>query len=247
VNKPSFKAPPSAFADGGAAVSPTLFKASFGNHRQPEIWSRAFEIARFFRTLLAVSALLHVVTIGLAIALAFRPADVIFIDKVGNATFIPKAESAPSPVDYEAEAFSQTWARDFLSLDAVTAQDDFARALSVMHPELQTKLRAEFVDSGMLDKIRNAFVRSAVKIEKTEVTSKSTDRFSVTIGGTRTLMAMGSSGRTLNERFQLELVLAVVPRSRRTPNGLLVRHLGGHINDKALATEPPSQTGEAPK
>ncbi|MCC6812305.1 MAG: hypothetical protein IT381_33090 [Deltaproteobacteria bacterium] len=199
---------------------------------QPEVWTRAFKIAKITGVLLALSLGLNALLTGLAVALAFRPADVVVVDKLGQASFVPAAAKVGAdPVEVEAEAFARQWVRDFMSLDAVTAKDDLARALSATHPELQKRLRAQLIDSGAIDKIRAAFVHSSVKFDDVRVARAADDRFSVTVTGARTLTAMGATNRTFAENFSLELVLVHTERTRQSPNGLLVRYAGGSFGD----------------
>lgn len=200
--------------------------------KQPEVWTRAFGIAKMTGVLLALSLVLNLALVGLAVALAFRPADVIVVDKLGGAAFMPAAaKMGDDPADIEAEAFSKQWVRDFMSLDAVTAKEDLARALSTTHPELQTRLRAQLIDSGAIEKIRTAFVHSSVKFDEVRVSRAANDRFQVNAVGARTLTAMGATNRTFTENFALELVLVRTERTRQSPNGLLVRYAGGSFGD----------------
>ena len=208
--------------NGGEAFKATV------RGQQPEIWSRAFAIARGLGFALLASLMLNVVLVGLSIALAFRPADVIFVDKLGVATFLPLvARADDDPREIEAEAFAKQWVRDFMSLDAITAREDLARALSVADSEIQSKLKAQLIDSGVIDKIRNAFVHSSVRFETTKVTAVAADRFQITVTGERMLTAMGVERKAVAEPFKLELVLSRTSRTRQTPNGLLVRYVSG--------------------
>ncbi|MCC6811251.1 MAG: hypothetical protein IT381_27725 [Deltaproteobacteria bacterium] len=195
--------------------------------RQPEIWSQAFRLAKIMAALLVVSLVLNLALAVLAIALAGRPADVVLVDKLGKATFFVEAANQTSPQDFEAEDFARRWAESFLSLDSVTAKDDLARALSQAHTDLQAKLRAQLVDSGVLDKVRDAYVRSTVHFDRVAISERAEDRFAVQLEGQRTLMAMGAQQKTITEPVKLELLLAKVPRTKSTPNGLIVRYVGG--------------------
>lgn len=195
--------------------------------RQPEIWSQAFRLAKVMGALLVVSLLLNVCLAALAIALAGRPADVVLVDQLGKATFFVEAATQTPPQDFEAEDFARRWAEGFLSLDSVTAKEDLARSLSQAHPELQAKLRAQLVDSGVLDKVRDAYVRSTVRFDRVAITERAEDRFGVQLEGQRTLMAMGAQQKAITEPVKLELLLAKVARTKSTPNGLIVRYVGG--------------------
>lgn len=210
---------------------PTSFKPvtfiATPNLKHPEIWGHAFRLAKLTMVLLGASLVLNVVLAALAVVLAGRPADVVLVDKIGNATFIPEAAGVTQAQDFEAEEFARRWATDFLSLDGVTAKDDLARALSLTQPDLQQRLKAQLIDSGALDRIRNAYVRSTVKFDGVTIGRQADDRFTVELKGARTLTAMGAAAKSVSEPVRLELVLSHVPRTRTTPNGLIVRYLAG--------------------
>jgi len=184
--------------------------------------------------LLCASVLLNILLVGLSVMLAFKPADVVFVDKLGNTTFFANAATPEAPKDYEAQAFAQSWTRDFLSLDGITAKEDLARALSLTHPELQRKLKAALIDSGAVDKIRMAYVHSALKFEAVNVTRKAKDAVLVSLAGQRTLTAMGAEAKSLSEPFNLEIVLQPIDRTAHTPNGLMVRYLSGTFANNTL-------------
>lgn len=208
-------------------------------HQQPEIWFQAFKLAKRLYILLAASVLANCLLILLAAVLAFaltgRPADVIVVDKLGQATFIPAQASNVEPAqDYEAIHFAEIFTRDFLSLDTISAKEDLARALSVVHPRLQTTLRNQLFDSGALERIRENFLRSTVKFADTTITEKTKDRFLVKVSGTRTLTALGQTQQAASEPFQLQLVLLPTQRNRITPNGLLVRYISGSFGNRAI-------------
>lgn len=207
-------------------------------HKQPEIWFRAFKLARRLFVLLAISVLLNCVlvllAITLAIALTGRPADVVFVDKLGQATFIPAQASLEPAQEYEALHFAEAFTRDFLSLDTISAKEDLARALSVMHPKLQTTLRNQLFESGALDRIRDNFLRSTVKFNDVQLAEKTKDRFLIRVSGIRMLTALGQAQQSASEPFQLELVLSPTKRSQVTPNGLIVRYVSGSFGAHAI-------------
>jgi len=207
-------------------------------HKQPEIWFQAFKLARRLYVLLAASCLFNCLLVLLAViltvALTGRPADVVFVDKTGQATFIPAQASSEPAQDYEAIHFAETFTRDFLSLDTISAKEDLARALSVVHPKLQITLRNQLFDSGALERIRENFLRSTVKSTDVQIAEKTKDRFLIKITGSRTLTALGQTQQSASEPFHLELVLSPTKRSQITPNGLIVRYVSGSFGAHAI-------------
>ena len=99
------------------------------------------------------------------------------------------------------------------TLRFVPAREDLARALSVTDTDIQAKLKAQLIDSGVIDKIRDAFVHSSVRFDATKVTRVAKDRFQVTISGDRSLTAMGVNNKVVSEPFKLELVLSRTSRT----------------------------------
>ena len=203
------------------------------SHRQPEILGVISQMGQRRDRFLAVSIVGNVLLIALAIVLAGRPVDVVMVDKLGAATWYHEAASPEVPQEFEADAFAATWLRDFLSRDAITAKDDIARALSLTHPDLQGKLRAQFAKTDELAQVRNAFVHSSVKVTSSTVTRSAKDRYLVQVKGERMLMPIGITKDGLKEPFAYELVLNMVPRGKATPNGLMVRYITGGLADEA--------------
>lgn len=213
-------------------------KARF-EHRQPEIWFEAFKTARKLLWLLMGSLILNGLLVLLCAALIGRPADVVLVDKLGQAAYFPSASSPEPPQNYEIEAFAQDWVRRFLSLDAVTAADDLASALSQTEKNLHQRLKSILVDSGAIDKIRNAYVHSVLKIAEVKTTSQSKDRYLIQVTGTRTLIPLGMPEKKIDEPIHLELILQPVPRTANTPNGLIVRYLNGNSHEKITQSNLP--------
>lgn len=202
--------------------------------QHPAIWTSAFRLARGALIALAASLFINFALTALAVALAFRPADVIVIDKLGDATFIPKAEAHPAATDLEVEEFARNWTKAFLSQDGVTAKEDFAHALSLVHPSLQPELKRRFVDSGLLERIADAFVRADVRVEASHLSQESSGRLMVTVSGKRVLVPMGAKTTSAaSEPFALTLVLQRTHRTESTPNGLLVRYLASNTDGAA--------------
>ncbi|MCC6805794.1 MAG: hypothetical protein IT381_00090 [Deltaproteobacteria bacterium] len=171
---------------------------------------------------------------ALNIVQAGRPANVILVDKLGRAEFYHEAASPEPAQDYEARQFADDWLKLFLSRDAITAKEDLARALTLMHPSLQGRLRDKLIASGELDKLRDAFVHTTIRCAEVKVARVATDRVQVDVSGTRTFTALDSSKKQLSEPFKFNLVLDAVPRTEHTPNGLIVRYLTGSWGNETV-------------
>lgn len=214
----------------GFAVSRPNTTSRF-RHRQVDIWTRAFEqadrngrIAVGLGILLALSLALNIVQQG-------RPANVIFVDQLGNAKFFPELASPEPPRDLEAENFARKWVEDFLSRDATMARKLVARALSVTEPALREKLKQQVLDSGEIDKARDANLHTTIDVKSAATKRVADDRLEVAVTGQRIFSAVGADRKTLSEPFTINLILSVTDRTEVTENGLLVRYVAGTFGD----------------
>src|SRR5262245_61867033 len=132
-------------------------------HRQPEIWTEAFSANRRLVRVMAGVVVLLALSLALNVVQAGRPANVILVDKLGRAEFYHESASPEPPQDYEARHFAEFWLKMFLSRDAITAKEDLATALTLVHPALQARLRERIVASGELEKLRDAFVHTTIR------------------------------------------------------------------------------------
>jgi len=213
------------------------------NHKQPEIWAQAFSAnARVWKACWALLFLLAL-SFALNIVQAGRPANVIIVDKLGQAEFYHEAASPEPPQDYEAKHFAEYWLKLFLSRDAITAKEDLAQALTLMNPKLQDKIRTRLIDSGELDKLRDAYVHSTIRCTDVQISKTSKDRKLVEVTGIRIFTALDSSKKKLSEPFHFQLVLDAVSRTEQTPNGLMVRFISGKWGNENINENEPNQPG----
>lgn len=215
--------------DSGAAA-----KARFA-HRQATIWDRAFaqaerngRIAVLLGALLALSLALNIVQQG-------RPANVIFVDQLGNAKYFPELASPEPAKEHETVQFSGEWVKHFLSRHAATVDEDVAQALTVTASPLREALKAKIVDSGELEKAKAANVESLFTLASVKIVHASDERKEVRVEGARTLKGLGSGTAMPPEPFAITLLLQAVERGPLTPNGLMVKYVAGNFGGQPVA------------
>lgn len=212
-------------------------------HKQPEIWTQAFDAnRRVWIGLYVVLAILGL-SFALNIVQAGRPANVILVDKLGEGFFYHEAASPEPPQNYEAKHFAEDWLRLFLSRDAITAKDDLARALTLTHQKLQERIRQRLVASGDLDRLRDAMVHTTVRCTEVTIVKQGKDRFEVDVVGQRIFTALDTTKKQLTEPFRFHLVLDVVARAENTPNGLVIRFLTGKWGSENIDETAGQQPG----
>lgn len=183
-------------------------------------WISHAEMLRWVTALLVVA----LVVLSIAVLVAVRkPPIVIRVDDVGNAVPINDLPTNNEPSDVEITAFAKDFLRAYLELNSLTIQKDLARALNMMTKKYQAAHLRELKAENFLQKIIKANIQTQLELKQIAITSKSSDRAYLDIRAITSTTPLEDPHATPTRHGLIaKLTLVLVPRTERTPNGLLV-------------------------
>lgn len=183
-------------------------------------WISHAEMLRWIAGLLIVA--LMFMTIAMVVVAKKAPV-VIRVDDVGNAVLIRDLDENNTPSDVEINAFAKDFLRSYLELNSLSVQKDLARALNMMTKKYQAAHLRELKADNFLEKIIKANVQTQLELKHIEITSKLPTRVYLDIRAVTSTSPLEDPHATPTRHGLIaRLTLDLVPRTERTPNGLLV-------------------------
>jgi len=179
------------------------------------------------RTHKIINIFLAVLCTALSVSLIFvskKPPAVISIDQLGKAYYLEhyktdSQEASPEEAYYVAETFIT----NYIGLISEVVDYQLAQALNLVTPSLQNQLKEEITKENISEKIKKAQIKTEIKFEKTDIEKEIDKYVYVDVLGIREIFPLDSlQSESKKEGFQFKLRLKRVPRSKTTPNGLLI-------------------------
>ncbi|HEX5037919.1 MAG TPA: VirB8/TrbF family protein [bacterium] len=183
-------------------------------------WIAHAEMLRWVAALLVVAMVVMSVTVVIVVR---KPPVVIRVDEVGNAVPINDLATNNAPSDVEMTAFGKDFLRAYLELNSLTIQKDLARALNMMTKRFQSAHLRELKAENFLQKIIKANIQTQLELKHIAITSKTPARAYLDIRAITSTTPLEDAHATPTRHGLIaKLTLVLVPRTERTPNGLLV-------------------------
>ncbi len=188
-----------------------------------ELWGYWVSHAETLRWLV-VFLIFAVVLLSISTLVAMRkPPVVIRVDGVGGAAIIKDLPVNNQPSDVEITAYSKDFLRAYLEVNSLTVQKDLTRALNMMTKRYQSAHLRELTKDHFLQDIVRANIQSSVEIKSLALTTRTPSRVYVDVRGIISTSPLEDNGAPPTKKgFISKLTLAYVPRTERTPNGILI-------------------------
>ena len=161
--------------------------------------------------------------LGIAVLrLCSKPPLVIRVSDLSEPLPVTDVRQAAYVTAPEVRNFAEHFTRDLLAWDFYTFVDDIDRALGMMTPEAAAKMKAHLDGLNTASAIRENSLRTKVAITEIEVEKDTPSVVRVKVRGTRTSLSYEKKEYSKETSFEDTLVASKVPRSAKTPWGLLV-------------------------
>jgi hypothetical protein len=137
-------------------------------------------------------------------------------------------------------AFVREFLRDFTEYDSFQEPYRLSRAFRVMTPRLSKRLRADFREKGIVDRIEKARIRSRIEIRENTTRRISDGIYEVTVVTVRHVFSYDDPGSKRDEVLKCRLVVREGAPTSGNAYGLWVSSYAEHLLDR-------SQTGGKPQ
>jgi len=179
------------------------------------------EIAFLRRTNLFLIFVLMLVFIGVII-LGMKPPVVIRVSEVEGAQMIRDLNTNNAPTSHEVLALAKRFTMRYTAFNSFTVTKDLAEAFNLMTARLQQESRKSLIDSGLIEKLKNAQIDTQTEFKEVKIERDSPEASAVSLIGVRRISKYDTP--TFHEEilFRADIVLKKVSRSSSTPEGLLI-------------------------
>ncbi len=205
-------------------------QTSHPHHQKNELWGYWIAHAETLRWLMVLLVLAVLFLSGAVIFATRKPPVVVRVDQIGNAVVIRDLEANNAPSDIEIAAFAKDFLRAYLEVNSLTFHKDFARALNLMTKKFQAAHLRDLKAQNFVQKITRAGIQTQAEFKDMNITSRMPTRIYLDVRGITSTTPLEDPHAPPTKRgFIARLTIAQVPRTERTPNGLLVEDYRQHI------------------
>jgi len=187
-----------------------------------EIWGDSLKELDFFKTLtIALVGLCIFLTVVTVRALKKMPL-VIRVDQLGHATAVENVKSNQVVSEIEIFNFAQHFLQNFIAWNVYTCDDDFEKAFKMMSLECQDKMNTYLTSNNIPTQIKEGKLKIKLNITEMIVEKDSPQFVVLKIKGNREVKSYDDQAMNKTVIFEDTLTLKRLPRSTKTPWGLLV-------------------------
>jgi hypothetical protein len=187
-----------------------------------EVWGEALESVQFLKKLSLGLVLSNAMLLILADRVLRKPPLVIRVSEVGRAEAIHDVEMLAQVTKPEVLNFVNLFLKYYLERNVYTWKDNLVLAGQMMTPEFRAKMGrdAGFDQETML--LETQKLTSKLQISNVSVTRVTSDHILVSVRGWRQVTSYTDPKFLKETVFEVDLSLRKVPRSMKSPYGLLV-------------------------
>lgn len=164
-----------------------------------------------------------ILLLGINIFIAKKPPYVVRIDAEGKLTGFQDLSDNLRVTDIEVIAFARDFMEKFVAFNSHIVREKFADALNMMTPKYQEMAVEDVKEKNLVKKIEDMKIRTIFKFNNAEIVERSQNKFFVRLSGTSEVYSLLRQEGTpvQSKKFTAEVLLVAVPRTEKTPRGLL--------------------------
>lgn len=185
-----------------------------------------------FGDALAETIFLRNLTIGLAgaclmltvalVRLANKPPLVVRVDALHEPVAIPDLEQQAYVTGSEVSNFASHFTRDLMGWDLYSLDEDVNRALAMMTPDAAVRMKQKLDALHATQETKDHSLRTKVLISEISVEKDTPHVVRVKVRGTRVAQSYDDKQYRKETIFEDALLAQKVPRTQKTPWGLLI-------------------------
>ncbi|MDO8526753.1 MAG: hypothetical protein Q7T03_03585 [Deltaproteobacteria bacterium] len=211
----------------------TLLSFNAGNDsiKTCEIWDHIrAERRMLLLSLLSLSLICIVFSIALVLV-AKRPPDIVTVDDLGKAAYIDNRQKRGQAAGREEiDHVIETFLSNYIAPDSEIIEYQLSQAMNLMTANLQRLQKEDLEKNEGIERIKKAGIRTELKLEKTNIEQDTGALIYVKVWGTRNMYPKDSlQEKPEVEGFKVSLRLRRVPRTKETPNALLIDDIRSEI------------------
>jgi type IV secretory pathway TrbF-like protein len=187
-----------------------------------EVFGDSMNWVMFLRSLVIVMAIVIIFLVTMLSRSANKPPLVVAVDKLGNAQAIKDWQNKTAVTLPEIANFTQNFLELWLSWDYYTYLEDFGKAGGMMTEAQQGRAQEYLNVNKVEEQIKAVQSRGKVYITQVDLKKDSKDSVNVAARGYREVYSYTNPDFKKETVFEIEIVAKKVPRSTKTPWGLLV-------------------------
>ena len=199
----------------------------------PAVWTAFASQGRWKNWVMIGQLLLLALMSQVCLRLARTEPDVVVVDGLGESHYVERSvataplldwlkEQRGSASDITIEAFARRFLRATAAPNSTMLEAQWAEALSMMAVPLAERVDAEARAQKLLETYRLAQVRTHLDIQALDVVERHGTQLHLRARLSRRRESLLSATAAGVDSQQVDMVLAVVPRSRLRPDGLMV-------------------------
>jgi len=221
----------------------------------PAIWTAFARQGRWKNWVLGSQFLVIGLLLATNLALANRPPDVVLVTEEGKSTYVPSNlagealtrwvnEQKQAPSDLTLLHFARTFLGLAVGVNSTTIESAWPEALSLMAPGLRDRMAKQSAADKLVESTKVARVQTQIVVEDLVAVERTRDLVHLRAKVNRFKSSLLASTKTF-DALSVDLVVRVVPRSLRHPDGLQVAEwtLRNETAPAANANQEPSPNG----
>jgi len=156
------------------------------------------------------------------LCLGLKPPVVIRVSEVEGARMIQDINTNNLPASYEVIGFAKRFTARYTAFNSYTMTRDLAEAFNLMTARLQKEARKTLVDSGLVEKLKEAGIDTQLEFKEAKIERDSSDVSTVSLVGLRRVTKYQDARFQEEILFRADIAVRKVKRTATTPEGLLI-------------------------
>ncbi len=148
---------------------------------------------------------------------------VIRVDAEGKLTGFQELNENLRVTDVEITTFAKDFMEKFIAFNSAVAKEKLADSLNMMTPKFQEAAIEDIKEKNFVKKIEEMKIRTILKFKDAEIVERTQNKFFVRMNGKSEVYSLlKQEGKPISVKdFTAEVLLVAVPRTEKTPRGLL--------------------------
>ena len=199
----------------------------------PAVWEAYLRVNAWKTWVIFALLLANFLLVLVALRLAVKPTEVVVEAPDGVSTYVERgagteallrflAEQKGAPSDVAIVRFTKDFLELALAINSSTVEYAWPDALARMSSDLRARVLSESAATKLVETTKLASVKTTLVIEDVSVVTKTDKALHVRATVSRKKASLSGEGADLDDRVQVDLVNAIVPRTVDRPYGLEV-------------------------
>lgn len=232
-------------------TSPRRVSSLSDLERPPAIWASFARQGAWKNWVLAGQFAVIFFLVVACMGFAHRAPDVVLVAPDGKSTYLSHAvaseallqflaEQRQQPSDVTVVHFTKDFLQTFLAANSSTIEQAWPESLSMMTPQLRSRMSQEAAKTKLVETLKLAQVNTDLTIEKLDLVERLQKAMHVRAVVLRKKRSLTTGAEESTDRLTVDVVELVVPRTPATPDGLQIAEYRNTVEPPSTPSSPES-------